>query len=235
MLISDNSQDQTNLPQYIEKRGNYVKRAELIDYYIGIGEYTAANNEISMLQVELNTMNSITLNSELLDFIDLKTYVLSELTQNGPLKVGLNPSQITFFTNAKSNYTGRAAIQASNILCFYADICDEDRDDLELGLVGKAQNTYEETEQSWTALEPLIDFTLYPNPNNGTFVIRGIDSRKLKRIEVRDIQGKLISFQLIRINESTVQIEFGHVKRGLYLVSVWNENDEKQTIRLVKN
>jgi hypothetical protein len=231
---SEDLGDQQAIPQYIEARNNYVKRAELIDYYLGKGDIQEAEHQISILKNELPTMKIEAINHELEDFITLKEYLIANLNDANTLNVELTEENITFLLEARDTYQGRASYQAGNILCFYANIC-VDEDPLNLALIGRNPVNEVQSEEAFEIIENQGDFILYPNPNEGSFVIKGIQNTEINHIEIQDIQGKIMNFETLKINEETAQINFNTAIRGIYIVRIWKTTGEIQNIRILKN
>lgn len=234
LIQSEELTDQNNIPVSILKRNNYMKRAELIDHYLAKGDVTAASNQIDLLEQEFSAMPNEKLNTELEDFIKLKEYLMDHLNVGNTLDNELTQANIDFLVIARDTYTGRASYQASNILCFYADMC-ENMDPMNLATIGRTQGENSGQSETITVLEDKGDFVLYPNPNEGTFVIKGKNKAEIKRVEIRDIQGKTMAFEVMEINDETVQIDFNSAKRGIYIVQIWSIDDTVQNIRILKN
>ncbi|MBP6731180.1 MAG: T9SS type A sorting domain-containing protein [Chitinophagales bacterium] len=68
---------------------------------------------------------------------------------------------------------------------------------------------------------------LYPNPNNGTFVIEALNANT-SEIQITDIQGKVVADKLIVVGKK--QLIFADIESGVYLLHV-KQNDGVNTIR----
>jgi len=134
------------------------------------------------------------------------------MTNNGPFKNELNSAQITFLDNAKNNYKGRAALQASNILCFYAGICEEDKDLLNLSAIGRSQIATE-----------------------NTFFIRGNADSEIRKVELFNLMGQQIEVELSTLSKEEVTIDLKENKKGIYLLKITNQSGISETNRLIKN
>ena len=73
--------------------------------------------------------------------------------------------------------------------------------------------------------------TLFPNPNNGTFVLKFEKETKLKSIFITDINGRLIK-EIAPENASQYEISFDGAS-GVYFLNVIGEN-EQVTMKLIK-
>ena len=64
---------------------------------------------------------------------------------------------------------------------------------------------------------------IYPNPNNGSFRIEHLSSEDYT-LYIRTISGQLVHQQLI--NNSSSNIAVNNLKKGVYLISIRNQQDE---------
>ncbi|NUM32564.1 MAG: T9SS type A sorting domain-containing protein [Bacteroidetes bacterium] len=67
------------------------------------------------------------------------------------------------------------------------------------------------------------DFSIYPNPNSGTFTIQTQNSSEYQ-LKIFDLLGKEIPFTLTQVNQNTktIQIPAG---KGIYFVKIKSGND----------
>lgn len=86
---------------------------------------------------------------------------------------------------------------------------------IKLRPVGKED---ESTVSSDRTASPGTQFTVYPNPNSGSFTLR-IDSESENDILVFDLMGKLV-FQKMKTNEPSHVINLSGFPKGIYLVQV---------------
>ncbi len=61
---------------------------------------------------------------------------------------------------------------------------------------------------------------LYPNPNNGQFIIEGIEMNKNLQIRVFDIIGKTIEYSVSNLSHQKAQFNLGDVPEGIYFVEI---------------
>lgn len=96
--------------------------------------------------------------------------------------------------------------------------------------------TYYQKVNSFPCNVGLSDFnfnlpvTVYPNPNNGSFAITGLEANATYELSVINVQGKLVQNSTIKANE-TITIE--KMNSGIYFVRL-NNQDESITLKLVK-
>lgn len=74
--------------------------------------------------------------------------------------------------------------------------------------------------------------SLYPNPNNGLFMITGIPANKTFKIEVSDLNGRMVrTFE--GVNSSAISVDLNDMRNGVYLVRI-SGNEVEKTIRVIK-
>ena len=72
-------------------------------------------------------------------------------------------------------------------------------------------------------------FKFYPNPAKNSLFILG--THKIKKIEFINNLGKHEAIH--HFNRSIIKIDVSDFKKGLYLLKVTNENDKRETKKLV--
>ncbi len=76
------------------------------------------------------------------------------------------------------------------------------------------------------------NFTIYPNPNDGTFTISGIKN-PIQSVKVFDMSGKLVREIKIENNQNQVDINIQHCADGIYSVEI-SSNESISRVRIVK-
>mgnify|MGYP000285958908 CR=1 FL=1 len=79
--------------------------------------------------------------------------------------------------------------------------------------------------------ETLVNFSVFPNPNNGSFILDLKKEYELSRIYITDINGKLIK-EITPHNVSQYEISFEGVS-GVYFLNLV-VNNESNTVKLIK-
>lgn len=74
--------------------------------------------------------------------------------------------------------------------------------------------------------------TAYPNPSSDAWNIN-LDNANIQTVEVLNTLGQ--SVKTITVNDSSVRIDVSDLATGLYFAKIQNENNQFQTIKLVKN
>ncbi len=76
------------------------------------------------------------------------------------------------------------------------------------------------------------NFTIYPNPNDGTFTIAGSKNR-IQSVKVFDMSGKLVREMKIENNQNQIDVNVQHCADGIYSVEI-SSNDAISRVRIVK-
>ena len=75
-------------------------------------------------------------------------------------------------------------------------------------------------------------FNVYPNPNNGILNISLTDKSDKQTIEIKNIIGQTVYSQ-IASNSSTITINLSDINKGIYTVSLINENGTSSTKKII--
>ena len=78
----------------------------------------------------------------------------------------------------------------------------------------------------------LNDFTIYPNPNNGVFTLN-LESTSADRIEIQDLQGRLVKSHICDSKEALIDIS--SEKNGIYIVQLFKGELIIGVKRIMKN
>jgi phosphatidylserine/phosphatidylglycerophosphate/cardiolipin synthase-like enzyme len=68
-------------------------------------------------------------------------------------------------------------------------------------------------------------FSVYPNPNNGNFVINIDNNLKSTVVKLFDIQGKEIYSYVVKNNLSHINLSFNDIEKGTYFIEVISGNN----------
>ena len=77
-----------------------------------------------------------------------------------------------------------------------------------------------------------VAFSVYPNPNNGTFNISLANSIDKQTIEIKNIIGQTIHSQIAG-NSTNTTIDLSDLNKGIYTVSLINENGISSTKKII--
>jgi hypothetical protein len=72
---------------------------------------------------------------------------------------------------------------------------------------------------------PLIEFSIFPNPSKGTFTIEG--NMEIQTIEVVELNGKEIQSIEIQYNKASATVSMPSVAAGLYFVKIQSDKGQK--------
>ena len=75
-------------------------------------------------------------------------------------------------------------------------------------------------------------FNVYPNPNNGILNISLINSNDNQTIEIKNVIGQTVYSQIAG-NSATATINLSNIKKGIYTVSLINENGINSTKKII--
>ncbi|MRX41285.1 T9SS type A sorting domain-containing protein [Flavobacterium sp. LC2016-23] len=81
-----------------------------------------------------------------------------------------------------------------------------------------------------TDFDPVSNLRVYPNPSHDVF---NIEADTAAKIEVYDSLGKEIRTE--NINEGTSKLDMSSYPTGLYFLKITNENNQRKTVKIVKN
>ena len=67
------------------------------------------------------------------------------------------------------------------------------------------------------------EFSVYPNPNNGSFFIENLGNSSAATVSVTDVQGKVVYTTSFNTN-NRININMSNLEKGMYMVTVRSEN-----------
>jgi hypothetical protein len=67
------------------------------------------------------------------------------------------------------------------------------------------------------------EFSVYPNPNNGSFFIENLGNSTAATVSVTDVQGKVVYTTSFNTN-NRININMSNLEKGMYMVTVKSEN-----------
>ena len=75
-----------------------------------------------------------------------------------------------------------------------------------------------------------VEFSISPNPNNGTFDIVVPNIYENTTVEILDLSGKIIFNEIL--SQKKQRLDINNISRGVYLISV-NQNGNTKTEKLI--
>ena len=88
--------------------------------------------------------------------------------------------------------------------------------------------------RSSIGLDESINLSIFPNPTNGKLRIN-CKNKKIKKIEITDLNGKIIMQQKVFSNNPNQEINVAHLNSGMYFVRVTLSNNSSISKRILKN
>ncbi len=85
------------------------------------------------------------------------------------------------------------------------------------------------------AIEAVHEVKVYPNPNNGSFIVQLPYTEDHTQITVTDVQGKLINRKVVSHHDGAdIRFDLGDVAKGMYLVEVLYGDQRFRTKLIVR-
>lgn len=79
------------------------------------------------------------------------------------------------------------------------------------------------------------DLNIYPNPNQGTFVLSVNDDSELNSIRVFDMTGKEFEFEKTDISTNKILINLSNITAGLYIIETIDTNGILKSFKFTKD
>ncbi len=74
----------------------------------------------------------------------------------------------------------------------------------------------------------MLDFSLFPNPNNGEFTIVNDGASEIVSLSITDVQGKEVISKTLNFNKGEQKlITLENIERGVYLVRLNSDSGSK--------
>ena len=80
--------------------------------------------------------------------------------------------------------------------------------------------------------EQLHGLQIYPNPNSGIFIIRGLDDGKYDDIEICNVSGQIVKAN-ISIENAHIGVKLNHIANGLYFVRIKMVDNQIHTLKIM--
>lgn len=228
-LVSDELADQAELPNLLVERDHYAKTAELIDYYFGNKDFNQTLIGVNNLQNEINNLAYSPQTTELIDFVTVKSFLLNKVVANEAYYSTLSKLEVAELEQMRDNLTGKAALQISNILCFYQGICQE------IDWLKEDEGKFQvETNSPFMNMVGENRYKVFPNPSSNKYTIEGSVDLRLSKIKIFNPMGLAIAAEFLYPSNSTIEIDLGQNQKGIYFLQITNDIESVETIRLLK-
>jgi hypothetical protein len=183
---------------------------------------------INAFELYENNFENTQMHEEMLDIKNFKQFYYNKSNPNNGV-ISLNDTDIQALIQMKEQMKGKAKIQASNMLCFFANICDDFEP-----VFGTNQKNIEFYQEDNTKLENIQnEVSLYPNPNKGSFVLQCNEKIDTQKLKITSIDGKLIPFNLDEKENNLHYISLTDFKEGVYLIEVHFFSNQKNVIKKI--
>lgn len=77
----------------------------------------------------------------------------------------------------------------------------------------------------------IVDFSIYPNPNNGNFSITQNLIGENYVLEIVDVMGKVVHHQLLETKSNDTSIDVHQLSNGIYFVTIFDNQTKEQIIK----
>lgn len=199
---------------WITQREDIICKSQMADMHLGKGEIIQCNEKLDYIDVHINEFMMDEIKQEMSDYSTFKKYVLTFVNEDGIIE-SLDSTQIQQLEYIANNFSGKSAVQARNLLCFHAGLCE----DIEViystpNNVKSAQATNESSEQSAYIINQTLK--VIPNPNNGEFKLVMPENCTIQNLQIIDIHGKEIIFETIENNGEYLKLKMENTSTGIY-------------------
>lgn len=213
-------------------RNNNSYYSEMADKYLGEKNIEECLNILDLIESNISEYELPYVQKEMLDYVIFKRYIL-KITNNSGIVESLSGEQINKLNFYAEQSTGRAAIQARNILCFHTGNCNElpiVLPENETPLVLSTSNNEEEV-----TLFNQQRLKIIPNPSQGTFVLEVPNNCQIESLIILDTQGRTIGFERLDQNMNRIEIKVVHVDSGIFFLNAKCNDGSVYTTKLVIN
>jgi hypothetical protein len=201
---------------WITQREDIICKSQMADMHLGKGEIIQCNEKLDYIDVHINEFMMDEIKQEMADYSTFKKYVLTFVNEDGIIE-SLDSTQIQQLEYIANNFSGKSAVQARNLLCFHAGLCE----DIEVvystpNNAKSAQATNESSEESAYIINQTLK--VIPNPNNGEFKLVMPENCTIQNLQIIDIHGKEIIFETIEDNGEYLKLKMANTSTGIYTV-----------------
>lgn len=202
---------------YVIQREDIICRSQMADMYLGKQDINQCNDKLDEIDIHINDYMVEEIRQEMMDYSIFKKYLLSIALDNGIIEK-LNPGQITQLEYIAANFKGKSAVQARNLLCFHTGFCDEI--EVVYAPSTKSLSIIDENEETNADLliNSLDKLKIIPNPNTGEFKLLVPEKCAIEKLEIIDIHGKNIAFELLENIENQALISVKKTSSGIYMI-----------------
>ncbi len=213
----------------LTRRGTLSDRYQLIENYIDSAEFTKAENLYDSIPL-VYTLKPY-LEAEHADY--LTYFNLRKNIKQAERSIGeLEGSEFEILEGLANTGTGRASTMASNILCFFYDICR----DIPVDNGGANASPKMATKPNKIA-NSQNSIQVFPNPaqNFATFQWKLLNLTENTILIIKDLAGRTINTELINEKQNHWLWDTREIANGLYLYEVMDGNKTLLNGKIVIN
>jgi hypothetical protein len=200
----------------ITQREDIICKSQMADMHLGRGEIIQCNEKLDYIDIHINDFMMNEVKQEMLDYSTFKKYVLTFVNSEGIIE-NLDSSEIQQLEFIANNFTGKSAVQARNLLCFHAGLCNDLVFDY--STINNTKSTSANVNPSKEILSnPFNIIKVIPNPNNGEFKLELPLNCTVFNIQIIDVFGKQVPFEIIEKDEQFYQVKMMSNSSGIYSV-----------------
>lgn len=234
LLITNELSDTTEIDwasynEFVTLRKDLFCRAQHADEFFGRREVQLCDTKLDEIHNNLSDYLIASTQQEMEDFYTFKKYIISISNTSGVLE-GLTEDQVDDLLVFSEELTGRAQVQAQNLLCFFAGICDELFVEYDATIKSMSHGSENKTN---IIFEQSNNIKVVPNPNHGEFVIELKQDDEISNIEMFGLDGKVLLFESENSNPSTSTILIKRPVTGVYWIKVTTKNGDHYTTKFV--
>lgn len=221
-LIANELSDSTTIDWSMIKQLSFERnlirtKSEIADNGLSKGDVVQTTQELNNINANIHSYKMQRVKQEMIDFTDFKNYILSITNNTGKVQNLSSPQKDQLLYMA-SNFEGKPAQQAQNLLCFLHGICN----DIEVPLQNSNAMMMQQNNSEMDV--DIIDFSekleIVPNPNTGEFRLEVPNECEIHQIVVTDLNGKAVGIHQTLNNENTGIIQIQNAENGIYLIKV---------------
>ncbi len=199
---------------WIEQRDDIICKSQLADMYLGKREVIQCNEKLDDIDVHINEYMIDEIKQEMVDYSLFKKYIITIADSNGIVET-LSENQILQLEYMALNFVGKASVQARNLLCFHAGLCEEI--EVVYAQSNKSEQASEKSDELYIS-NSSNDLKVIPNPNNGEFKLIVPETCSIQNLQIFDIRGENIVFESITNDENEMRISIKNTATGIYIL-----------------
>jgi hypothetical protein len=145
----------------------------------------------------------------------------------------LDEAEITHLQTIAEATQGRSASMAKGVLCFFYDICYEDKFEIEEEGEGAIPPKNAPENKDALPCVSTYELTVYPNPTQSEMTVT-LDNPAIKivRMEIYDLTNRKLHQQTV--DQSYATLQMSALAQGVYVLKVWLDNGEMVVRKIVK-